>query len=835
MKRALELSLCLAALAASAGCGSSSSTPPRGHAEILSGLKVTEFANPPPATVTDASGREHVIADPDHAWQPLRKPVAVFGPRTKLLEVGALIDLPAGGQVASALWDDAATGYGRTTPLGTAEAPLDFRGARLGCAADVDGDGLDEVVLLTAPAAGGGAVRYRVFKGGAFGAEAPLAGMTYDPSDGVYLGDYSAALGSPWFPRWSCTRADVDGVGDAAAPRRERVVVANHDSVFLLSAAQAADGSWTVSFDPDKDEYPFAGPVASVAAGDLDGDGRDELAVGLLDGYALFRHPWIGITKPDVVSSPGLAGPVEVAFGDLRGNHLQQLVVAGSDAVNNSRAHALVYDFGADGHGLTQEVAKLTVAGNPMNVWSRHRLLPRAVDFGATGRAALVLLGAVFSDPLAAPTNDLPDLTLADYFPALGQMSLVDVQVGDVDGDQHQDMIVSSVGAYSGVQLHAFGWDLATTSQRLVSKGSFPTNLAADYTVGRAAYGVDTAFATGHFDDDAPRVRYVGHKLTFSDPIVIAVLASPMYFADVARADVGYQAAYPSWATMYGTSTANESSSAHSVAFSVGAQLDFEHEFETPLFGLKIGEVKASLAFKNTNTWEWSSSTTVTRTIQRYCYAGQDEVIFTAVPIDQYEYVILSSPNAEDADKIGRSLHINIPRAFSTYKVTRRFFNDNLGDLPKIDEAVLGHKIGDPFSYPTLVEKDQLLATYGGYATDVMTLAMGENGMPDPGPTTAQIDVASGTAKTVSHDFSVDTSVGAGVGDWTASVTAGFNTGYSATSSTTDTTSFLGTMGYLPEAYYSNPNYSIAGGFFVYPYRNAYGRTYWVTNYWWQR
>ena len=834
MKRAIRPSLCLAALLAAA-CGSSSSAPPKGYEEILSGLKVTEFANPPPATVTDAAGREHVIADPDHAWQPLRKPVAVFGPRTKLLQVGATIDLPGGGQVASALWDDAATGYGRTTPLGPDEAPVGYPGMRLGCTADLDGDGLDEVVLLSTTTDGSGAVTYRVFKGRTFSAEAPLVGLTYDAPSGIYLGDYSAALGSPWFPSWSCTRADVDSAGDAAAPRKERVVLANHDSVYLLSAAHATDGTWTVSFDPDKDEYPFGRQVASVAAGDLDGDGRDEIAVGLLDGYALFRHPWIGITKPDVVPFAGVAGPVEVAFGDFRGNRLQQLVLAASEAANNSRAHAYIYDFSPDGHGLTKEIARLTVTRNPMNVWSRHRLLPRAVDLGATGRGALVLLGAVFHDPLAAATNEQPDLTLADYFPALGQMSLADLQVGDVDGDQRQDLIVSSVGAYSGIQLHAFGLDLASTNQRLVSKGSFPTSLAEDYSVGVVRYGVNTAFATGHFDDDAPRVQYVGHKLTFSDPIVITVLASPMYFADVARADVGYQAAYPTWATMYGTSTANENSSAHSVAFSVGAQLDFEHEFETPLFGIKIGEVKASVAFKNTNTWEWSSSTAVTRTIQRYCYAGQDEVVFTAVPIDQYEYVILASPHEEDADKVGKSLHINIPRAFSTYKVTRRFFNENVGDLPKIDEKVLGHKVGDPFSYPTLTEKNQLLATYGGYATELMTLAMGENGMPDPGPTTAQIDVATSTAQTVSHDFSVDTSVGAGIGDWTASVTAGFNTGYSATSTTTDTTTFLGTMGYLPEAYYSNPNYSIAGGFFVYPYRNEFGRTFWVTNYWWQR
>jgi hypothetical protein len=221
--------------------------------------------------------------------------------------------------------------------------------------------------------------------------------------------------------------------------------------------------------------------------------------------------------------------------------------------------------------------------------------------------------------------------------------------------------------------------------------------------------------------------------------------------------------------------------------------------------------------------------------VQRYCTAGNDEVIFTAVPIDQYEYVVRASPLPEDADKIGKLLHINIPREFSTYKVTRAFFNESIGDLPPVDASVMGHVLGDPFSYPSLAEKNRLLAQYGGYASERMSPGQGDDGRPDPGSTVAEIDVASTDTMTVSHDFSVDTSVGAGAGDWTVSVTAGFNTGYSASSSTTTTTSFSGTIGYLPLHYYLDPNYTFSGGLLVYPYQMENGRRYWVATYWWQR
>jgi hypothetical protein len=79
----------------------------------------------------------------------------------------------------------------------------------------------------------------------------------------------------------------------------------------------------------------------------------------------------------------------------------------------------------------------------------------------------------------------------------------------------------------------------------------------------------------------------------------------------------------------------------------------------------------------------------------------------------------------------------------------------------------------------------------------------------------------------------VDVSVGGGAAGWTATVDAGFNTGYSYTTSASAGTSFGGTVGYLPTAYFNNTAYAYSEGLFVYPYHDPSSlQTYWVVNYW---
>jgi hypothetical protein len=271
----------------------------------------------------------------------------------------------------------------------------------------------------------------------------------------------------------------------------------------------------------------------------------------------------------------------------------------------------------------------------------------------------------------------------------------------------------------------------------------------------------------------------------------------------------------------------------------VGASVEYDHKLKAPIFGFTIANFKASLEFKNTNTWQWDSSRDVSKSVEYGCSGAQDAVIFTAVPMDEYKYEVIYS--TDPANEVGKFLYINLPRPFTTYKVTREFFNANTGNvLAPIGEDVLGHRLGNPFTYPDLARKNELMSTcFVGNAAAIADYQIGPNpvaegadGMPDPGTTNLQIAINEGNSRTISHDFSLDTSIGGGAGDWTVSVTAGFNAGYSATSSTSTETAFGGTVGYLPTSYYGNPNYFYSAGVFVYPYAATNGKSFWVVTYW---
>jgi hypothetical protein len=176
-------------------------------------------------------------------------------------------------------------------------------------------------------------------------------------------------------------------------------------------------------------------------------------------------------------------------------------------------------------------------------------------------------------------------------------------------------------------------------------------------------------------------------------------------------------------------------------------------------------------------------------------------------------------------------LRINIPRDYSTYTVTREFFNAHNGDLADIGSATLPHTLGQVKTYPTAADKNSLLATYGDYF--IAAQPAGQAGSVANNGTALEIEVESGQEKSFSIDQERRFSVGAGAGGFVASIEAGFNVGYQYTTSTTDGTSFGGTVGYLPTAYFMNSQYSYSSGFFVYPYKDPNSlQTYWVVNYW---
>lgn len=95
-------------------------------------------------------------------------------------------------------------------------------------------------------------------------------------------------------------------------------------------------------------------------------------------------------------------------------------------------------------------------------------------------------------------------------------------------------------------------------------------------------------------DNDTIVLRYTGkHYYTYADPEVLAVLASPPYFADLANDDDDSQMIESK--TSYGSSHGSGGGSTYSNSFSIGVYTSWEHSFSMLGVELAHSEVEATI------------------------------------------------------------------------------------------------------------------------------------------------------------------------------------------------------------------------------------------------
>ena len=454
------------------------------------------------------------------------------------------------------------------------------------------------------------------------------------------------------------------------------------------------------------------------------------------------------------------------------------------------------------------------------------------------GTDELYMHNTVFSNVLGTtPTTFL----LRSVFDApAGTETVLDVQAGMVNdanitsalGSRTQRakehlvvLSLSQSGTWLDIlKLQAIGLNTSSSTPALESVERY---LTTDNNLGDTTTDINRAFtqyslAVGNFDNDSRRMKILSHELTYSDPLVMALLSSAPYWQSIANTDSTYASNFPNWTTSFGTSNAYSTETTNSVGATIGFGIAYEQSLS--VFGYNIESFKTSVEFEASANVEWAKSKEITTSITFTDGGGEDRVIFTAVPLDKYTYEILASPTASE---IGKTLDISIPRKFSKYSLPLGEFNGVTGlNIPT------SHALGMPFTYPKSSDANTLLAKYpGGYASDSANTSSGGSAA-SPGITELTIDVAHGSTTTFGTDASVTMSMEAGAGGLTVMSKVGFNVGYSYSQSTTTSTTFAGTVGYLPTADYSDDSYKYSSTLFVYPYENTYtGHTYWVLDY----
>jgi hypothetical protein len=297
-----------------------------------------------------------------------------------------------------------------------------------------------------------------------------------------------------------------------------------------------------------------------------------------------------------------------------------------------------------------------------------------------------------------------------------------------------------------------------------------------------------SAYETGclpNVDDDSFVLRDTGQReLLFSDPQVIAVLASPPYYEEINEDGDG--------GTSFGYSKSSGSSSSDSVGFSVGFSIGIE--WEAP-FNIAKAEFETSVT--NSFNWTQSSSREISESWGWNTPVGEDLVIFTAIPFDVYYYEVLRSPPGEEA-RPGDTMTINVPRKPHHYHQPLPVYN---AAVPEKHWVTVNHTLGDPLSYFTPSdrgrEKDRA-GQRGLFSTNTqMTAGSGK------GSTTIDIATVAGQDSSFSFEQETVISAKAGGGGVMVGMSAGFSYGYETTTSVSEGTWIGGTVPAIPSASYS--------------------------------
>lgn len=273
-------------------------------------------------------------------------------------------------------------------------------------------------------------------------------------------GDLSSNDAHPWR---GVAAADLDGTGAAEVIAVRQVTAAGIGDLVVASANDACALSEVTS-------EVVGGPGASdwidVTTGDLDGDGELEIIAARAPGHVAIAHYAGGaLTVDDEMDVPAAeaSGWQAVAAGDLDGDGKDELVVARS-ASNGAGKTMLVYQW--NGAALTN-VAWSTIGNNGNSDWAGLAV----ADFNGDGRASIAMVKdshssfILFDVPSGAPNGELAILTSSDLATAPGQgwrgLAAADWSGGD-DGAAELVAVRRASGDYrADIFVHGSAWHRA--------------------------------------------------------------------------------------------------------------------------------------------------------------------------------------------------------------------------------------------------------------------------------------------------------------------------------------------------------------------------------------
>lgn len=208
---------------------------------------------------------------------------------------------------------------------------------------------------------------------------------------------------------------------------------------FLPTYNNSAFVPATINFNPKSDLTTGSGP-ADVAIGDIDGDGKPDLAVANSGFFtvSVFRDTSSGATLAYApkVDFTAMNGPVNIVIGDIDGDGKPDLVFAGSGGVSVLRN--------------TSTIGTVSFAG-PVHLPTGASPAKVAIgDFDGDGRPELAAVSTSSNTVfLFRNISSVGSLAFAPVVTISTGSGPSAIAIADMDGDGRSDMAVSCIGAFS--------------------------------------------------------------------------------------------------------------------------------------------------------------------------------------------------------------------------------------------------------------------------------------------------------------------------------------------------------------------------------------------------
>lgn len=684
-------------------------------------------------------------------------------------------------------------------------------------AADMDGDGTDEVVIAVFDTTRNYLTLKMIKKD-------PAGQYNYTDIRDLHDENITAQyFTSP--ENMTITAGDVDGDG------RDEIVVAYYAVLRVFDDSlnnYALMSSYSFPTYTTTDDYYYGAAMA-----DFDADGCYEIAASFgsdqgYGGYIIFEdlkhsaqlsimscfgsngnmHAY-GRSQEDLDDEYVNLIGASVETGDINGDKIPDVVFAGANRDNGNRLYALILAGSInDNSGLSFSFLNTFVRDNQTNRIQGPLALG---NFNNEGGDEIAMYDTVYTLDSSADEDKIVFLDGIDSI-GVGDTWFDGLCFGDIDGDFIPELLRLN---HDRNQITIYIFDSAS-------------NITATGTIGVGRTMVSNmfthSFCMPSIKSPAVVLEYTGHEIKLTELKVIAVLAAPPFYSSLGGSN-DKNAIQPSLymaGTVFGESTGSGNGSSESNGFSVGASVGFHAE--APFWGSAF-----SMTAKVTvdQSFDWSTSNSSTK-VSSYSFTNgtsDDLVIFSVVPMDCYYYRVLNAP---ESSAIETSYMVSLPRKPVTTGASRTYYNENNGDFFDIDNTYMSHVIGVPSSYPTSVEMESIKAekTNGFYVDDGLTVFLGDYFE------TMNFSDNQEQASSFGYDLSIGREFELVVGGVLAGGSHAYNYSSNCTVSATSGTEVEGTVASLSEEY-ATANDGYAWGLMAYPVEDTENeQAYTVVNYW---